>query len=180
MHITRPIIGLAAAATLALGVALVAPDSASALTSATTGREADEFIAAMHQTGAEAATTRQLFALDGQQSVQDIDRIVESGLPATVLVDADTGETVAAIAKARALSLVGPGCSASSLCMSTGSIPYGFTGTGARTGSWKSIRTVKAGDRRSAFNWNGLQNTYAKGVTVNLTKPVTVTKIQRW
>ncbi|WP_420363511.1 hypothetical protein AABM26_03895 [Curtobacterium aetherium] len=59
---------------------------------------------------------------------------------ATILTDPDTGQVLAAVsprsALGRALNPIGPGCSTTSLCMrSSAGVPYGYSGTGARSGT---------------------------------------------
>lgn len=123
-----------------------------------------------------------LTALAGEQSASEAERVLQAGGDVQALVDPDTGQTLAAFrSSSRALVSVGPGCTTASACMnsSTGT-PYGYTGSGTKTGTWKSIVRVSAGDRRTSYSAsNGAEYNYNAGVTVSWTKPVTVVKIAR-
>lgn len=128
----------------------------------------------------------ELEKLAGSQNARDISTVLASGGHIEILVDSETGATLAALKAPRVdamgsgLSPLGPGCSIASLCMSTASqIFYGFIGTGALAGTWSPINRVTPGDIGGSFDWNGLRNTFAAGVATNLTSPVTITRISR-
>lgn len=160
-------------------IGLWSADSASARSALVQASEGDGSLGAVASSGATDYRAR-LNELRNVQTRSDIGRIVRNGGPSQLLVDSRSGEVLAAIAlPLRALSSVGPGCSGISLCMCGGS-PYGYTGSGSLSSSWKSIASVSAGDRQSAFVWNGAQRTYGAYATAHLTSPVTITKIQRW
>ncbi|SBN63673.1 hypothetical protein GA0004736_2611 [Curtobacterium sp. 9128] len=140
--------------------------------------------AAFATTGAEgyAAIDARLAALQETQSTADAERILASGGNVQALVDPDTGEVLAAFrSSARALTPVTPGCTTTSACMTSSSgVPYGYTGSGTRTGSWKNIVRVGAGDRRTSYAAsNGAAYNYSAGVTISWARPVTVVKISR-
>ena len=120
--------------------------------------------------------------LSDTQSRAEIDALVNGTAPVRLLVNAATGTVEAAAPiNARALTPVGPGCTQSSACMRTNSgVPYGLTGTGTKTGSWKKIIRVSAGDRRTSF-WasNGMAYEYRAGSDVVMNVTVTITKVQR-
>ena len=98
------------------------------------------------------------------------------------LVDPNDGSVLAAFrSSTRALTPVGPGCTTTSACMtsSTG-VPYGLTGSGTKTGTWKNIVRVAAGDRRTSYSAsNGAAYNYSAGVTISWSRPVTVVKVSR-
>ncbi|TCK61223.1 hypothetical protein [Curtobacterium sp. PhB136] len=129
-----------------------------------------------------AIVDARLAALRGTQSPEAFEKIVDRGGNVQALVDPDSGEVLAAYtASTRALTPVTPGCTTTSACMtsSTG-VPYGYTGTGTRTGTWKNIVRVAAGDRRTSYSAsNGAAYNYSAGVAVSWSKPVTVVKISR-
>lgn len=172
------LLGTVAATGIALVVAIAAP-----ATAAVSGS-----LAPIDGTSAPTQTDyrAKLENLSNEQTAQDIATIMASGGHIEVLVDSATGRELAALKAGPdgiapfALSPVGPGCTTTSLCMSTAnSIFYGFTGTGALGGSWSPIIRVTPGNTKGSFDWNGLRNTYAAGVVVNLTSAVTVTRISR-
>ncbi|WP_181270617.1 hypothetical protein [Brevibacterium sediminis] len=114
-----------------------------------------------------------------------VKKIDESGVPATVVVDPDDGKVVAAKGEsgisAHKISIVGPGCSAASgfFCM-RGANYYGFKGTGTKTGKWKSIRWYHTGNKQGTVKYNGKWQTWSpKNRAVQLTKKVTVTGLKR-
>ncbi|MEN2741620.1 hypothetical protein ABCS02_27870 [Microbacterium sp. X-17] len=92
----------------------------------------------------------QLEKLVGTQSEEEIEAIENLPGPVQLLVDSETGETLAAIPEqitlSRALTLVGPGCSTTSMCLKN-SVPNGYQGTGSLSGSWKRVPQVATGDR---------------------------------
>lgn len=106
----------------------------------------------------ERATNAELHRLAGTQSKDEIDRLKALGLGTAVLVDGDTGEELAAVhtepdpRSARALSILGPGCSLTSTCMKTADgVPRGYTGTGTMTMSIPGVVSFAAGDRDSSI-----------------------------
>ncbi|WP_139200643.1 hypothetical protein [Curtobacterium sp. MMLR14_010] len=133
-------------------------------------------------TAASAAVHARLSALRETQSPAEAAAILEGGGNVQALVDPDTGAALAAFrSSARALVSVGPGCTTTSACMrsSTG-IPYGYTGTGTKSGTWKNIIRVGAGDRRTSYAAsNGAAYNYNAGVNIEWARPVTVVKISR-
>lgn len=164
------------AAVFAVSVpAFAAPDSAS-LTAVS---------AAPQTTSAGLDYRAQLEAIASTQSPEQIAAIASSGGHVEILVDSGTGRILAAVKPATAvtpfvLSPIGPGCTTTSLCMTTTTnIPYGCSGSGSLTGTWSSIIRVTPGNVSGSFDWNGLRNSFAAGVVVNLTSPVTVTRIAR-
>ncbi|TSI12421.1 hypothetical protein [Brevibacterium aurantiacum] len=114
-----------------------------------------------------------------------IAKIDESGAPATVVVDPDNGEIVAAKVEsgisALKITSVGPGCDASAghFCM-RGANSYGFRGTGTLNATWKGISWYHTGNKQGRVKisgkWDGWQ---PKNRAVQLTKKVTVTGISR-
>ncbi|WFR66293.1 hypothetical protein P9139_15515 [Curtobacterium flaccumfaciens] len=125
---------------------------------------------------------RTLEQLSEVQTRAEIDALVDSTVPVRLLVDAATGRVEAAVPiSARALTPVGPGCTSTSVCMKTNSgVPYGLTGSGTKTGSWKKIIRISSGDRRTSF-WasNGMAYEYRANSDVVMNVTVTVTKVQR-
>ncbi|MCJ1713807.1 hypothetical protein MT346_06430 [Curtobacterium sp. VKM Ac-2922] len=123
-----------------------------------------------------------LAVLATTQSPAEAERILTGGGSVEALVDPDTGRVLAAFRSTeRALASVGPGCTTASACMnsSTGT-PYGYTGSGTKTGTWRNIVRVSAGDRRTSYSAsNGAGYNYNPGVSVSWSKPVTVVKIAR-
>ncbi|MFJ4074420.1 hypothetical protein [Curtobacterium sp. NPDC089991] len=120
--------------------------------------------------------------LRGTQSHAEIDAVMQGAAPVEALADPDTGDILAAMSvRSRALTPVGPGCTSTSACMlrSSGG-PYGLTGTGTKTGTWRGVTGVKSGSRRTSF-WasNGMAYEYRAGASVTWTKAVTVTKVSR-
>jgi hypothetical protein len=124
----------------------------------------------------------QLEKLVGTQSEEEIEAIENLPGPVQLLVDSETGQTLAAIPEqitlSRAITIVGPGCSTTSMCVKN-SVPNGYQGTGSLSGSWKGVTQVATGDRAGTFTWNGINNSWAARSTLNLTGGVTVTKISR-
>ena len=132
--------------------------------------ETQQVVAVLEQVGA-AQTDDDIAAVRQQEG-------------ATLLTDPDTGHVVAAVsgrsALGRTVNPIGPGCSTSSLCMRTSSnVPYGYSGTGTRTGTRKSIAENRAGDRRSRFEWVGGSMTLLAGQTNFFGHPVRMSKISR-
>ncbi|GGK87603.1 hypothetical protein JOE58_001049 [Curtobacterium luteum] len=137
-----------------------------------------------------AVDTAQLRALSTTQSRAEIDALVSGTDPVSLYVDAATGEVLAAApapdstvtgVHTRALTPIGPGCTSTSVCMrSISGTPYGLTGTGTRTGTWKKIISYSSGDRETSF-WasNGMAYTYRAYSNVTLNVTVTITKVQR-
>lgn len=137
---------------------------------------------AAEQPNASAAIDARLSALRGTQSPAEAEAILEGGGNVQALVDPETGAVLAAFrSSTRALTPVTPGCTPTSACMKTSTgIPYAYTGTGTRTGTWKNIISVGAGDRRTSYTAsNGAAYNYNKGVTIRWGSPVTVVKISR-
>jgi hypothetical protein len=117
------------------------------------------------------------------QTERDITAVRQQG-GATLLTDPDTGRVTAAVSRrsalGRALNPIGPGCSYTSLCMrSSSNVPYGYSGTGARSGTWRSISDTRAGDRRSRPEWRGGAMTLSAGEVNYFGRPVTMTRISR-
>ncbi|PYY32426.1 hypothetical protein DEJ16_07470 [Curtobacterium sp. MCJR17_055] len=117
------------------------------------------------------------------QTASDISAVRAAG-GAVLLTDPDTSEVVAAVSAetplGRALNPVTPGCSTTSLCMrSAANVPYGYSGAGTRTGTWKNIAQMAPGDRRSRFEWTSGGLTLAPGETNIFGRPVTMKKISR-
>lgn len=158
-------IAIAVAAVVAAGVAL-SPQAASAADSASTYQQVDARLATLAQT----------------QSQSEAERILDGGGNVQALVDPNDGSVLAAFrSSTRALTPVGPGCTTTSACMtsSTG-VPYGLTGSGTKTGTWKNIVRVAAGDRRTSYSAsNGAAYNYSAGVTISWSRPVTVVKVSR-
>lgn len=127
---------------------------------------------------------QELVDLAGIQTAEEIEVISASERPKELLVDGSTGKTISAIeveagTAPLALSPLSPGCSTTSLCM-LGAYPYGYVGTGVKTGSWKNITRVQTGDRTGVFDWNGIRNAYGKNTGVNLTNGIfNITRIER-
>jgi Ni/Co efflux regulator RcnB len=161
----KKMIAIAAATLVAAGVA-VTPQAASA----------DDLSGAYQQVDARLAQ------LAETQSAADAERIMNGGGDVQALVDPDTGQVLAAFrSTSRSLVSVGPGCTTSSACMnsSTG-VPYGYTGSGTKTGTWKNSVRVSAGDRRTSYAAsNGAAYNYSAGVTISWSRAVTVVKISR-
>ncbi|WIB15826.1 hypothetical protein DEJ34_01480 [Curtobacterium sp. MCPF17_050] len=129
------------------------------------------------------AVVARLEQVGATQSEGDIAAVRQQG-GATLLTDPDTGQVVAAVSQrsalGRALNPIGPGCSTTSLCMRSSShVPYGYSGTGSRSGTWKSISDNRAGDRRSRFEWRGGAMTLSAGEVNYFGRPVTMTRISR-
>lgn len=122
--------------------------------------------------------------LSGTQSQEEIDALAElSGT--TVLWDPDTGEDLAAVrvvtAQPFAIGVVGPGCSGSSMCLTTSNgTPNGYTGSGVRTINLNSVVRAYAGDRIGSLTpSSGAIKVLKKGVTVSFSsarKVVTITR----
>ncbi len=129
-----------------------------------------------------SADVAELKSLIGTQSRTQIEALVDGEAPISLYVDAASGKILAARSvAARALNPIGPGCTPTSVCMrSITGTPYGLSGTGTRTGSWKKIIRYSSGDRTTSF-WasNGKAYTYRANSTVNMNVTVTMTKVQR-
>lgn len=101
------------------------------------------------------------------QTDAEIDQIVNSGMPAELLVDTsgDDWEITAAVVKraatGRALSQSGPGCSGTSMCLKN-TKPYGFVGSGTLKRQFANVNYIAAGDRKG----NSLTRS-GKGVVLN-------------
>lgn len=129
-----------------------------------------------------AAVDARLATLEGTQSPAELDRIMTGGGAVQALVDNESGEVVAAFrATTRTLTPIGPGCTTTSACMTTSTgLPYGLAGSGTRTGTWKKIVRVAAGDRRTSYSAsNGAAYNYSAGVSIAWKNPVTVVKVSR-
>ncbi|MBG6226765.1 hypothetical protein IWX63_003367 [Arthrobacter sp. CAN_A2] len=87
--------------------------------------------------------------LKGTQSQKEIDKIVASDDPATVLIDVATGNVTAAELKdSNAIQpltyQVGPGCTTTSVCV-IGNTYYGFAEPGVISGTWSGAYTFQTG-----------------------------------
>ncbi|WP_146236655.1 hypothetical protein [Curtobacterium sp. MCBD17_030] len=129
-----------------------------------------------------AAVDARLATLEGTRSPAELNRILTGGGAVQALVDNESGDVVAAFrATTRTLTPVSPGCTTTSACMTTSAgLPYGLAGSGTRTGSWKKIVRVAAGDRRTSYAAsNGAAYNYSAGVSIAWKNPVTVVKVSR-
>jgi len=129
-----------------------------------------------------APSVSALERLSETQSRAEIDALVDSTVPVSLLVDAETGTVQAAAPiSTRALTPIGPGCTADSVCMRTNTgVPYGLSGSGTKTGSWKKVLRISSGDRTTSF-WasNGMAYEYRARSNIVMNVTVTITKVQR-
>ncbi|MDD1385452.1 MULTISPECIES: hypothetical protein [Curtobacterium] len=164
---------------LGLAVAIAVPTMASAAT----GLEATPTVSNAPNT---AQYDAQLQALAGTQTEAEIHQVEWSGGQVYLLVDGATGKVTAAYkpnsrVHTDALSFSSPGCTSTSLCMTTtSSVPYGYTGTGSLSGRWGPLKRFAAGDREAYINYGGHQYSFPPdGFIVFGSHPVTITRIQR-
>lgn len=107
-----------------------------------------------------AEVQRTLQQLAGEQSTDEIEAMMASGLPVEVAYDLETEVFTAAVwvyeaDVNRAISQLGPGCSATSVCIRN-SVPHGYIGTGTRAGPWSNVNYLFAGtDRATNFRFSG-------------------------
>ncbi|MFD5598579.1 hypothetical protein ACFWHR_00850 [Leucobacter sp. NPDC058333] len=133
----------------------------------------------------EAAIDAALSDLQGTQTQAEIDSLVDLG-NATVLYDLESGVDLAAISIApkpgplgRAITVVGPGCSSTSMCL-TNKNPNGFAGSGTRSVNLSGVTKAFAGDRIGSITpSSGPVKVMAKGVTLKFASPGTVVFITR-
>lgn len=164
---------------LGLAIAIAVPATASAAT----GLRASPTVSDAPDT---AQYDAQLRALVGTQTDAEIHQLEWSGGRVYLLVDGTSGKVTAAYKPSArvhtdALSFSGPGCTSTSLCMTTtSSVPYGYTGTGSLSGSWGPLKRFAAGNREAYINYGGHQYSFPPdGFIVFGSHPVTITRIQR-
>jgi hypothetical protein len=110
--------------------------------------------------------------------------LLESDAPATVLMDANSGE-ILAVKEGIAPSIesriteLGPGCSTTSLCLH-GKYKVGFQGAGTKYGSWGGIHGVMTqGTEAKVTLSNGVSTPrLAKQKKLLFDTPSTVTRVQ--
>lgn len=170
-------------ASLGVSIGLAVAIAVPAMASASTGLEATPTVNNAPDT---AQYDAKLEALVGTQTEAEIHRVEWSGGQVYLLVDGASGTVTAAYKPSSqvhtdALSFSGPGCTSTSLCMTTtSSVPYGYTGTGSLSGSWGPLKRFAAGNREAYINYGGHQYSFPPdGFIVFGSHPVTITRIQR-
>lgn len=183
---------LVASATVALVLGAGLPASASDDTDLQLAAEYEETVAKgtwVDQDGYVRLSPEQLRKLDRSQSQADTQRIVDSGKPVNMLVDADTGAVLAA---QYAEQVTGPTTMAITDCVSGGSIikrtnqgvthTYCYIGSGTRTVSIVGTYYASAGSSNIWFTLyftNGTSSTLLHGSSITLSTPKTTNKIER-
>lgn len=177
--------GVMGAALVALSVGVVPGASAAQVVGSdtdTTVQSVSDHISASSSRG---QRVERLQELSGTQSKAEIGEIVDSGQPAEVLADPNSGSIVSAVyvgsdVSPKALKPVGPGCTTTSYCMKTFSGTHlGWSGTGAKTGTWKSIVYATPGSVAGSVTTTQYKWTLNAKVGINFTSMVTVKRISR-
>jgi hypothetical protein len=63
--------------------------------------------------------------------------------------------------------------------VSTANVPYGYSGTGTKSGTWSAIKQMQSGDRSSRFEWTTGGLTLGAGQSNYFGSAVTMKKISR-
>lgn len=164
-------------------LAAVLAASAMALTGGATAPEDSDAVPRVEAPRGSEETLDALVDLAGTQSDDVISRAMESGVPVEVLWDTDAGGVIAAVEvepgrSTRAISMLGPGCSSTSVCLKTPT-PHGYAGTGTLSGKWNNVSYLFAGtDRATRFYFTGSSQSVELRPSVSL-RPVSNLSINK-